>query len=160
MTISSAKLTAQARKIEALNSHLTFRITQMNKLLELEAATRLAGTGFTLTSYRILVIVGIFGEITAADLSRFMLIDRAQISRAAADLIDRGLLAVGADRSSRRKKLLSLTEAGRAVRERLYARFRARDAALDALLSDAEKAGLWSAIEKITDFAAEHTGER
>lgn len=155
MNISALKLALQARKIEALNSHITFRISQMSKLLEVEAAGRLAGTGVSLTSYRILMIVEIFGEITAADLSRFMVIDRAHISRAATDLIERGMLLVGADRSSKRKKLLSLSEDGQALTDRLHARFSARNAAIEELLTPDELESLWSAIEKITDFTTE-----
>lgn len=59
----------------------------------------------------------LFREITAADIGKLMAIDRAQISRAAADLIKTGYLEGKPAPDSKRKRLLKLTRKGAAMLE-------------------------------------------
>lgn len=87
MSLSTDDRLERTAKLDALNSRLTFRISRMNKLLEIEGVHRLAGSGINLTAYRMMLVIQVFGEISVSDLSKIMLIDRAQISRAATDLI-------------------------------------------------------------------------
>ena len=103
MELTPETLLQRARMLEELNSHLTFRISRLAKLLEAEGAARVAGAAVNLTGYRMMLVVSIFGEITVSDLSKVMVIDRAQISRAATDMIERGLLAARANKASKRK---------------------------------------------------------
>ncbi|MEM9139013.1 MAG: helix-turn-helix domain-containing protein, partial [Pseudomonadota bacterium] len=91
MALTTDHLLQQVARLEALNANLTFRISRMAKLLEAEGAQRLEGSGLNLTSYRMMMVIAIFEEISVSDLSKLMLIDRAQISRAASDLIEDGL---------------------------------------------------------------------
>lgn len=155
MNLTPGKLADQARKYDELNGHLTFRISHLSKLLEVEAALRLGGSGFNLTSYRMMMVIEIFDEITVSDLSRIMLIDRAQISRAASDLIERGVLLAGADRSSKRKKLLRLSEDGKRAFDDLRFRFDDRQKEIESLLAREDLNGLWNAIETVSDHLVE-----
>ncbi|MEM9141020.1 MAG: MarR family transcriptional regulator, partial [Pseudomonadota bacterium] len=111
--------------------------------------------GLNLTSYRMMMVIAIFEEISVSDLSKLMLIDRAQISRAASDLIEDGLLEAKADRTSKRKKLLALTEAGRAKLGPLKQRFNARQIDIEAALDAKGMAGLWHAIDRIDALVQE-----
>ena len=151
MDLSPELLTQRLRKIEELNAHLTFRISRMSKLLEVEGAQRLAGSGVNLTGYRMLLVIEIFEQISVSDLSKIMVIDRAQVSRAATDMIERGYLETRADKVSKRKKLLTLSDDGRAWFGAIKARFADRHEALEGLLAKNELKGLWGAIDKITD---------
>lgn len=87
MSLSTDDLLERTAKLDALNSYLTFRISRMSKLLEVEGAHRLTGSGINLTAYRMMLVIQVFGEISVSDLRKITLIDRAQISRAATDLI-------------------------------------------------------------------------
>ena len=151
MSLSTNDLLERVAKLEALNTHLTFRISRMAKLLEVEGAERLAGSGINLTAYRMMLVIQVFGEISVSDLSRIMLIDRAQVSRAGADLIERGLVEARADRISKRKKLLALTTEGEAVYIELRARFDARETALTETIGDDLEA-LWTSVNRISDW--------
>jgi DNA-binding MarR family transcriptional regulator len=155
MDLSPETLTQRLQQIQRLNTHLTFRISRMSKLLEVEGIVRLQGSGITLTCYRMMLVIEIFEEISVSDLSKIMVIDRAQISRAATDLIERGLLEARADRASKRKKLLALSDAGREKFETLNALFADRQETIEGLLTDDDLKGLWQAIDKITNHLAE-----
>ena len=105
----------------------------------------------TLTCYRMMLVIEIFEEISVSDLSKIMVIDRAQISRAATDLIERGFLNARADRASKRKKLLALSDAGSRKFETLKTLFADRQATIEELLTEDDLRGLWRAVDKITD---------
>jgi DNA-binding MarR family transcriptional regulator len=152
MDFSKDALTERLQNLEELNTHLTFRISRLSKLLEVEGAARLADSGINLTAYRMLLVIEIFGEISVSDLAKVMLIDRALISRAASDMIERGLLDARSDPASRRKKLLALTGPGRDVFVELRDRFDARQAEVEALLSGESLEGLWSSIDAISRY--------
>ena len=157
MSLSTTDLQDRIAKLDALNAHLTFRISRMSKLLEIEGALRLADSGINLTAYRMMLVIHVFEEISVSDLSKIMLIDRAQISRAATELIDAGLLEARADRISKRKKLLALTDSGVALYERLRARFDEREAALtDEIGEDID--ALWRTVNRISDWLEVQTG--
>lgn len=151
MSLSTDDLLSRVAKLDALNTHLTFRISRMAKLLEAEGAERLAGSGINLTAYRMMLVIEVFDEISVSDLSRIMLIDRAQVSRAATDLIERGVLEARSDKISKRKKLLALTKDGAATYADLRTRFNDRELALtDAIGDDLD--ALWKGVNGITDW--------
>lgn len=152
MALSTQALKDQIQRLDILNANLTFRISRLSKVLEVEGAQRIAGSGVNLTGYRMMMVIGIFEEISVSDLSKLTVIDRAQISRAASELIERGLLEARADANSRRKKLLALTAAGQAQLAELKAPFAERQAEIEALLDPADLAGLSNAIEKISAY--------
>ncbi len=159
MSLSTTDLMERIAKLEALNAHLTFRISRMSKLLELEGAQRLSDSDINLTAYRMMLVIEVFEEISVSDLSKIMLIDRAQISRAATELIGTGLLEARADRISKRKKLLALTAAGAELYDQLRTRFDEREAALvHEIGSDVD--ALWAAMNRISDWLETQTGTR
>ena len=150
MDLSTEALLFQVRKLETLNQNLTFRISRLAKLLEIGAGPILEGSGVNLTGYRIMLVVGIFEEISVSDLAKLMLIDRAQISRAASDLIKAGLIEPRPDATSRRKKLLALTAPGQDLLDGLKPKFDVRQAEIEALFSATDLDAFSSGIDEIT----------
>lgn len=155
MEISRQRLTDQLRKLNALEAQFTFRISRMSKLLDAQAADLLTGSGLSLTSYRMLMVIDIFEEISAADLSRVMVIDRAQISRSAAELKTSNLIDARQDPTSKRRKMLRLTPGGEALLHGLMPSIRARQARLEGLLSRSERDGFLAAINRISAYLAD-----
>ena len=113
MFVESEEARNRLEALAHLETHLSFRISRLSKLLDNQAARLLTGSGLTLTGYRILFVLSIFRETTAADLSRLMVMDRAQISRAVSGLIGEGSISNRPDPTNRRKRLLRVTESGR-----------------------------------------------
>ena len=151
VSLSTDDLLARVAKLEALNTHLTFRLSRMAKLLEVEGAERLEGSGVNLTAYRMMLVIDVFGEISVSELARIMLIDRAQISRAGADLIERGLVEARADRISKRKKLLALTGEGKTIYSELRTRFDERETALTDAVGD-DLTALWAGVNRVSGW--------
>lgn len=148
MNFSTNLLEEQMRKLNELNGDLPYRITRLSKLLDIEAAQRLRGSGINLTTYRILRVVAIYEEISVSDLARTMVIDRAQISRLAADLARKGHLTSKPDRSNRLKKLLMLTDEGRALFERLSLKFANAPDALTRHVAVDNLDALWRLLDQ------------
>ena len=72
-------------------------------------------TGFSLPEGRVMYELATRGQQTAADLTRTLQMDKAQLSRVIRTLTDRKLVASAVDAAHARKKILSLTRAGRAA---------------------------------------------
>jgi len=150
MNFSTQDLESQMRKLSQINGHLTYRINKLSKLLESEAMLRLKGSGINLTTYRIMLVVSIFEEITVSDLARLMVIDRAQVSRLATDMTKQGLLTSKPDRSNKLKKLLMLTPEGHARFAVLREKFEDRQSLVTAHASEEELDVLWRLIERVS----------
>ncbi len=154
-TLTAEQMSTRLDHLAELETHLSFRISRLSKLLDTHSAAQLTGTGLNLTWYRILLVLQIFKETTAADLSRLMVLDRAQISRAAADLIAAGYVVARPDPSSKRKKLLSLTDSGHLAVNGALGRFQDRQAVLEAQLSAEDLRGLSESIDKLSEYLAQ-----
>ena len=155
MDISIKKAQTRLAHLTELESLFTFRISRMSKLLDAQASRMLFGFGINLTNYRILLVTGIFKEISAADLSRIMAFDRAQISRAAIELRKLDMLEEHADPTSKRRQLLRLTEAGKKVIDQASSIAMVRQRTLEELLTEQELAVFNSAVGKISNYLVE-----
>lgn len=136
MTMSARQLELQLARVKKLESNVTFQFGNIAKLMELDAIDHLQGSGLNLTAFRVLRTVETFKQISMADLARYMVTDNAQISRTVADLRQRGLVEVEADACNKRRKLVLLTEAGRAKLDKLNVSFLARQKAVSECLGD------------------------
>ncbi|MDH3661854.1 MAG: MarR family transcriptional regulator [Alphaproteobacteria bacterium] len=151
MKLTSAALESQLEKVRELESQLTFRIAVLSKRLDQQVVALLKDTPLNLTSYRILVVIDTFEEISISDISRFNAIDRAQVSRTAIELEKQGLVTFRSDPSSRRKKMVVLTEAGQALLDDLHPRFEARQKKLEQGLGPEAHQALWQGITKLAE---------
>ena len=134
MHINSRDLQDQLVQIRRLESRLTFQITVLSKLIDSHGHSLLQDTELSLTAFRIMCVVRNFDLISISDAARFSGIDRAQVSRCAADLALRGYVHYASDPRNKRKKLLQLTALGTQCLDRLSPPFLQRNAELEELL--------------------------
>ena len=149
MRLTSLELESQLKKVRELESRLTFRLTVLSKILDQQSLELLKGSGINLTSYRVMHVVDTFEAISISDISRFAALDRAQISRTAAELERRGLVAYGDDPQSKRKKLVRLTPAGLALLDEIRPKFVERNRRLEEQLGPEAYEGLWKGLTKL-----------
>ncbi|MEO1324695.1 MAG: MarR family transcriptional regulator [Pseudomonadota bacterium] len=145
--------------LETLERYLTFRIARAARLLDRFTTQCLAGSGLNLTAYRVLLVLDIFGETTAANMGRLMVIDRAQISRTVAELVGAGLILTRPDPSSGRSRLLSLSEDGRARIGGIRPTVDEGQADVLQVLSVEERRALSSHLDALTAILATRLGE-
>ena len=110
-----------------------FRVSVFSNTLGRAAARYSARhLDLSLTQWRVLAIIGMEEPATARDVVRKTGLDKGGISRAVADLLNRGLLEKRPSADDRRARPLSLTAKGR----RLYAQgLQAASARNDALMA-------------------------
>lgn len=154
MPLSSKSLEDRLARVRDLEDQLTFRLSVLSKLLDQQAQALLEGTQINLTSYRILIVIHTFGEISISDLSRFCAIDRAQVSRSAVGLGRKGLVAFREDAVSKRKKIAVLTESGQELIDRFASSFAERDRRYDEALGPDRRAALIDAVNVLTDHVS------
>ena len=88
-----------------------------------------------------------------------MVVDKAQISRATADLEARGFVAARQDPASRRRKLLRLTPSGQDQIAQLENLFGDRQERLISQLQPSSLAGLTEAIDSLSAYLADATAQ-
>ena len=154
MPLSSKSLEDKLARVRILENQLTFRLAVLSKLLDQQAQALLEDAQINLTSYRILIVIHTFGEISISDLSRFCAIDRAQVSRSAVGLGRRGLVAFREDAVSKRKKIAVLTESGQELIDRFSSSFAERDRRYDDALGPDRRAALVDAVNVLTDHVS------
>lgn len=100
--------------------HLPFRMLIIAKMLDrLASATILKGEHLTLAEWRVMANLWRTGESTVNALAAFASVDRAEVSRASRALEKHGLIERTSHPSSKAKRLLRLTEAGRVMAARI-----------------------------------------
>lgn len=154
MHMTAKSLEAQLEKVRELEGRLTFRLSVLSKTIDQQSSDLLKDTPLSLASYRILAVVGTFEEISISDISRFNAVDRAQVSRTAVDLAASGYVAFQSDPGSKRKKIVVLTEAGRALLDSLSPKFETRRKALKEGLGEEANAALWQGLDKLAEIIA------
>ena len=138
-----------------LQRFVTFRLTRIQARLNAEASRilRMNG-GLSLTQWRIFVMLEAHGEQTATDIIRHTQIDKAQISRAARDMIATGLLTQRVNPIDQRAHLLDFTKLGREAFDRARPHMRARQTRLlDALTPDEIKL-FYDVLDKLEAVAS------
>lgn len=106
--------------------HLPYRLQIVAKMLErLASASILKGERLTLAEWRVMANLLRTGASTVNALAAESYVDRAEVSRASRALVQQGLVERGVHPSSRTKRLLRLSDAGRLRAERIAAQRRA-----------------------------------
>ena len=149
MKLTAATLESQLEKVKDLESRLTFRLSVLSKVLDHQSVELLKDSPLSLTSYRVLNVVEIFGAISISDLSRFTALDRAQISRTAENLGSQGLVTFSADPNSKRKKLVNLSDDGRSVLDEVQPKFADRQNWLKDQIGPDDEEALWRGLLKL-----------
>lgn len=110
-------------------------------------------SGIGVAEWRVLLSLNHYGEATAAQIVDRSWMDKAQVSRAALALEERGLIGRRQDPAHARRVILSSTRKGEALYARVHAQAQREQARLLALLEPDERRGLYLALQKIIRHA-------
>ncbi len=111
--------------------------------------------GLSIPEWRVLAVVGRFGAISPSAVSQWTGMDKVKVSRAAAGLVDRGLVKQVADANDRRARVLSLTRKGIKTHEGVMPMARELEASLAASMSKAD----WASLQRILGRLSAHVQE-
>jgi DNA-binding MarR family transcriptional regulator len=103
-------------------------------------------------AWRVIATVGESGGCTAQEIAASTRMHKTRVSRALAQLRRRGLIERRASARDRRERLLRLTPAGRRLYARLVPLALARERALLACMSPAERRALRSGLTRLERF--------
>jgi DNA-binding MarR family transcriptional regulator len=109
--------------------------------------------GLSLAEWRLLATVVRWSTVAMRDVCARSNMDKAQISRTVAALAEAGLIETTADPVHGRRRILRATAAGRRLFKRILPDAQRSQAALLAALTPDERAGLFSALAKLTAAA-------
>ena len=140
--------------IAKLEERLPFRFAVLQRLLDRHMTRLLAQHDMLLAPYRVLITIEAFGEASLAELTRYTVVDKAQVSRVAASLKKAGLIEARADARSPRRKWLRLTAAGAARLEGLTPDVDRRLDGLALQLEREELETLVKGLERLTNYVA------
>jgi DNA-binding MarR family transcriptional regulator len=122
-----------------LRTFLTYRLSRLQAQLNSQAQHILRQhSDLGQTEWRVLLLVHSQGEGTMAQVVRDGDIDKAQVSRAVKALLDKQYLTRHADPADQRQAILTLTETGLALYERVVPLMRTRQKWLTSGLSEDE----------------------
>ena len=127
----------------ALEDFVPYRLSLLTNTVSRALADHYSGRfGMSVPEWRVMAVLGRHPHVSAGEVCRRTAMDKVTISRAVGRLDRAGRLVRGADPGDRRRAVLSLSAAGRAVYRRLIPAVRAYESALLAALSEDEAARL------------------
>ncbi len=109
--------------------------------------------GVSLMEWRTLALLGAHQPLSLNELARHAGLDKSQMSRVVAGLVERALVLRGIDSADGRGVRLTLTGEGVTLYEGLIASANQRNAAFSAALSEAELLALDSVLTRLADKA-------
>jgi DNA-binding MarR family transcriptional regulator len=109
--------------------------------------------GLNVPDWRLLAILAERNRVTQFDLGVATRMDKVTVSRAAASLVERGLIKRFPNPEDRRSKLLSLTAEGRTLYDQIAPRALAFEDAILQGLSRREVESLKTMLQRIEDMA-------
>ena len=114
----------------------------------------------TVPEWRVMAVLGRFGPLSANGVAEKTQMDKVRVSRAVARLVSAGRVSRRVDPADRRRTVLALTAAGRAIHREIVPHARGVEARLLAGLAPAERAQLDRLVAKLearaqTPFVAE-----
>ena len=139
---------------------LSYRLSFLAGLNDRSGHAHMTETfGLTLGEWRVLGNIHDLAPLTLSDLGRAMFLDKGQLSRMVAALVERGWVRDTPSTTDRRTAALSLTVAGLRQHDRIVAYARERNAVLGGVLTGTERHQLDRILAKLATFIeAEHAG--
>jgi DNA-binding MarR family transcriptional regulator len=133
-----------------LQRFLTYRLSILTSKLNRQAGAILAkANGLKLTEWRIIALLAVNGELSGVRIAEIAGIDPGLLSRTIFALEERQLVKSARSSSDRRVVLVTLTRQGRSIYDKTLPLMRARQARLLANLTTAERALMFSIVEKL-----------
>lgn len=149
-------MTGSAGAAYDLKRIAAYRLATLSNRLTLWAARTYGREfGVTVLEWRVVAALGALGDATAREVSDFTVLDKSNVSRAVDRLAARGLVGRARHPRDRRSKLLSLTPAGRALRDAVAARSLERERLLLRGLSASERGAFSALLDKLERGAAD-----
>jgi DNA-binding MarR family transcriptional regulator len=137
---------------------IIYRIGMLRRLLDRYSGPRLTEqSGLLVAEWRVLTHLYSASPMTASDLRRRNHADRAEVSRACASLIDKGLIGRRDDPNDARSGLLFITAAGTRMHDKIIPLRRALENELRGVLSAGEVAALRTITDKLTSYLSAKT---
>jgi DNA-binding MarR family transcriptional regulator len=121
-----------------------------NRVSRLFARRYSEAYGLTIPEWRVLAMVGRFGTLSPSAVGEWTAMDKVKVSRAAASLVERGLLKQTQDPKDGRGRLLRLTRKGGAVHRGVVPLACELEEQLSGGMSRTEWAGLLRALDKLS----------
>ncbi|MBI1244444.1 MAG: MarR family transcriptional regulator [Alphaproteobacteria bacterium] len=139
----------------ALEAFLPYRLSVLsNTVSDAIAALYRSRFGLTMTEWRCIAILFRFAPVSAREVAQRGAMDKVQVSRAIATLVEKGLALQTTDRTDRRRSKLALSAAGRRLHDEILPLARGVEARLLATLDAHERASLDAALERLAAAAA------
>jgi len=134
-----------------LERFLPYRLSVLSNTVS-QALAAMYGERFDLnvTQWRVIAVVGRYPDLSAVEVAERTKMDKVAVSRAVAELIAAGRLDRSMDRNDRRRSVLNLSDAGRAVYAEVAPLALACEARLQSVLSETERATLETILDKLT----------
>ncbi|MBB4287556.1 MarR family winged helix-turn-helix transcriptional regulator [Roseospira goensis] len=148
------------RPVLRLEAFLPYRLSVLaNTISHAVAEAYRERFGLTVPEWRVMATLGEFdgpgAAVTANAVAAHTAMDKVQVSRAISRMIQAGLVARVTDPGDRRRSILTLTEAGRGIYERIVPAALDYERRLVAGLSETERACLARLIDTLTDRATQ-----
>jgi DNA-binding MarR family transcriptional regulator len=133
-----------------LTTHLPFRVAVVSNLLALNRDWKVRGVcDLEPREMRVLLNIGSYMPIKAADIAYQSRLDSYTVSRAVKKLHTQGLIDIKADEFSKNIKNLVLNEAGKLLYNKLTTALKPRSEELESVLSEQERVLFYEMLEKI-----------
>lgn len=137
-----------------LEQQLSYRLHLLHKLSDAASAEAyLRECALPLSEGRCLAAAGAFAPLSVVELGQRANLDKGQASRAAQALVERGLIRKTASATDGRGVVLTLTETGQAMHQRVMALIRRRNEEIFGCLSTAERQQLGAMLERLLGHA-------
>ena len=133
-----------------LRKRISFRLQRVGILLTTQAGSLLkTDGGLTLNQWRLMTFLSERECGSVFELSKLGFIDKATLSRAATELVKRGLIFSEASPTDRRATVLRLTDAGREVLSKVEPGMQRRQADLMNAITEEERETLFRILDKL-----------
>ena len=137
-----------------LERTLSYRMHLVNKLTDKSSSDAYAQEfGLPVGPARCLAAIGRFEPVSVVDLAARSNLDKGQASRAAQDLVERGLVAKRPSDTDARGVVLSLTPRGRKLWTSVMDLIGERNAQIFGCLTAAERKDLGRMLDRLIDHA-------
>ncbi len=139
-----------------LEDYLPYRLAVAANRVSRLCARRYSETyGLSIPEWRVLAVFGRFGTLSPSAVGEWTAMDKVKVSRAAANLVARGMLRQTQDPEDGRGRLLRLTRKGSAVHDGMVP----LACELEGQLADGMSRTEWSSLLKALDKLNTHLQE-
>lgn len=134
-----------------LHRLLDFNILQLANRISTDFARLYSTFGIGIPEWRVLAVLGEQGPVTANQICHITYMDRAIVSRAVSELVDKGYVVRQGDAKDRRRIILHLTKGGAVLCSRIVPAARGRQERLLSVLSANEIDRLFDSLFTIRE---------